>query len=114
MYNKNYQVTVKDIPMITLTNSIDRNGTSRKGTLKLDYREVIECFGESNGPGTDDDKVEMTWNFKSSHGPISVYAYKQEAEYAEEFSIGALNKESVEEFSAYVEELTGVNAVEIQ
>lgn len=65
------------------TRSFDRkvmNGTSRQGTLRASYSDIVAAFGVPDMYGKDDGdgKVLTRWVFRTEHGPVSIYDYKPE------------------------------------
>jgi hypothetical protein len=75
------------------------NGTSRQGTLKANYDDIVEAFGVPDMYTKDfsDGKVRTRWAFQTANGPVSIYDYKptQEPEDTHVWSIGGKNSEVV-------------------
>jgi len=86
--------------MITVTsigNSSKANGTSLSGYIKTSYSTLVELFGESLGPSTDN-KVAAEWHLLIKDrgeevGFATIYNYKDGKNYA---GTNGLNVEDIE------------------
>ena len=51
-------------------------GTSKKGSIEIEFDELIKTFGEPDIPEYSDGKVQVKWIFKIGGAVITIYDYK--------------------------------------
>jgi hypothetical protein len=82
--------------------NITSGGTSRQGTFKGTYREIVEVLGEPNfvSEANGDGKTQAEWNIKYIDGTvITLYDYKKyntDVEDVTTWSIGGFDGKSVD------------------
>ena len=58
----------------------ETNGTSLEGRVEVDYKDLVEIFGEPSGK-TDGSKTDAEWNVMTPYGIATIYNYKDGKNY---------------------------------
>jgi|7_EtaG_2_1085326.scaffolds.fasta_scaffold163101_3 hypothetical protein len=97
--------------MIKTDNKLSVNGTHGHGSVDVEYKRIVELFGEPNSEG-DDYKTDAEWQFSTPFGVATLYNWKDGKNYnggcehcdcggldvedITDWHIGALNQESAD------------------
>lgn len=80
------------------------NRTNYKGEFEANYEDLVEAFGESNGP-SGDDKCKANWNLEIDEVVCTIYDWKEydkELENITNWHIGGFSQEAVTKVREYL------------
>ena len=60
------------------------NGSCLQGSVEIDYKTLVDMFGQPNLGLSEDRKVECEWTILTTSGIATIYNYKSGIHYSEE------------------------------